>query len=283
MKVWNRGFRLTWLGHSAFELVTRGGKIVLFDPWLTGNPKTPDALRAPAKADLIALSHAHGDHASDVPELAARLGCPVVCGYEVHLWLEGDTGTRALLDRDLAREAIRSLVALRDELAPAEPVPLGLLAAVPDLFVAGAPTASDELRRATQEAVEHAMTVLDGARRREGDALAHDLVARLATVRTLAARVGTHAPEALALMAFTAGDAPRAVAYTHRRPAAQHEALARVLPGRSGDKDLPGSPLDVLHNLASGIPCVLPEFPFLRRRPLVLETAPFSDSVFASR
>ena len=96
MKVWNRGFRLTWLGHSAFELVTKSGKVVLFDPWLTGNPKTPDALRAPAKADVIALSHAHGDHASDVPALAARLGCAVVCGYEAHLWLEGQGVTTSL-------------------------------------------------------------------------------------------------------------------------------------------------------------------------------------------
>ena len=54
MKVFNRGFRLTWLGHSAFELVTKGGKTVLFDPWLTGNPATPKALQSPPKADVIA-------------------------------------------------------------------------------------------------------------------------------------------------------------------------------------------------------------------------------------
>src|SRR5205085_6261348 len=55
------------------------------------------------------------------------------------------------------------------------------------------------------------------------------------------------APNALALMTFTYGDAPHAVAYTHRALAAQHDALARVLPTRSGDKDLAHSPLDVLH------------------------------------
>lgn len=89
MKVWNRSFRLTWLGHSAFELVTKTGTVVLFDPWLTGNPKTPEALRSPARADAIALSHAHGDHASDVVALSTRLGCPVVCGYEASVWLAG--------------------------------------------------------------------------------------------------------------------------------------------------------------------------------------------------
>lgn len=87
MQVFKRGFRLTWLGHSAFELVTREGKVVLFDPWLTGNPSTPDTLRKPARADVIALSHAHGDHASDVVEIAKRTGCKVVCPYECSVWL----------------------------------------------------------------------------------------------------------------------------------------------------------------------------------------------------
>jgi L-ascorbate metabolism protein UlaG (beta-lactamase superfamily) len=88
MKIWNRGFQLTWLGHSAFELVTATGKVVLLDPWLEGNPSCPPDRTRPAKADVIAISHAHGDHASQVPALAAALGCPVVCGYEAYTHLE---------------------------------------------------------------------------------------------------------------------------------------------------------------------------------------------------
>jgi len=96
MKVWNRGFRLTWLGHGTFELVTKTGKVVLFDPWLTGNPKTPDALRVPARADVIALTHAHGDHVGDTVALAKRFGCPVVCGFEVSVHLEALGVERAM-------------------------------------------------------------------------------------------------------------------------------------------------------------------------------------------
>jgi L-ascorbate metabolism protein UlaG (beta-lactamase superfamily) len=96
MKVWDRGFRLTWLGHSAFELVTKTGKVVLFDPWLTGNPKTPGALRAPASADVIVLSHAHGDHVGDTVALAKRFGCPVVCGFEVSVHLAAKGVERAM-------------------------------------------------------------------------------------------------------------------------------------------------------------------------------------------
>jgi L-ascorbate metabolism protein UlaG (beta-lactamase superfamily) len=88
MQVWNRGFQLTWLGHSAFELVTKSGLVVLFDPWLEGNPMCPPARRTVDKVDVIALSHAHGDHASDVPRLARQTGCAVVCGYEVYVHLE---------------------------------------------------------------------------------------------------------------------------------------------------------------------------------------------------
>jgi len=87
MPVWNRGFTLTWLGHSTFELVTSKGTVVLFDPWLTGNPKCPEARREVRRLDAIALSHAHGDHSADVVALAKRLGCPVVCAYEASLFL----------------------------------------------------------------------------------------------------------------------------------------------------------------------------------------------------
>ncbi len=87
MQVWNRGFQLTWLGHSTFELVTRAGNTVLFDPWLHGNPKCPVARQQPSRVDAIALSHAHGDHSGDVVALATRLGCPVVCGFEASLFL----------------------------------------------------------------------------------------------------------------------------------------------------------------------------------------------------
>jgi L-ascorbate metabolism protein UlaG (beta-lactamase superfamily) len=88
VEVWGRGFQLTWLGHSAFELVSRSGVVVMFDPWLDGNPMCPPARRHVARLDVIALSHAHGDHAADVPALAKATGCAVVCGYEVYTHLE---------------------------------------------------------------------------------------------------------------------------------------------------------------------------------------------------
>ena len=39
---------LTWLGHSAFLLVSDRGKRIYVDPLLTGNPKTPETRRRPS-------------------------------------------------------------------------------------------------------------------------------------------------------------------------------------------------------------------------------------------
>ncbi|WP_163997380.1 metal-dependent hydrolase [Pyxidicoccus caerfyrddinensis] len=79
------GPRLTWLGHAAFEVVSPGGTRLLLDPWLSDNPKTPAAWKELArfgrdgdKPAAILVTHAHGDHAPDVPELARISGALVV-------------------------------------------------------------------------------------------------------------------------------------------------------------------------------------------------------------
>jgi len=77
---------LTWLGHSAFALEIDGHP-VLFDPFLTGNPlasTTADQL----EAEVILLSHAHGDHLGDTVDIAKRTGAPVITNFEIANWLE---------------------------------------------------------------------------------------------------------------------------------------------------------------------------------------------------
>ena len=77
--------QVTWLGHAAFEVVSPGGTRLLIDPWLKENPKTPAAWKelarygqAQEKPAAILVTHAHGDHATDVPELARVSGALVV-------------------------------------------------------------------------------------------------------------------------------------------------------------------------------------------------------------
>ena len=70
-----RKAQLLWLGQSAFRLTTPGGKVIMIDPWLTTNPKTPAKwkdLDALGKVDMILVTHAHGDHFGDAPAIAIK-------------------------------------------------------------------------------------------------------------------------------------------------------------------------------------------------------------------
>jgi L-ascorbate metabolism protein UlaG (beta-lactamase superfamily) len=79
----------TWLGHATFRFDSPGGKRVYVDPWLSGNPKCPDAEKEPERVDLIAITHGHGDHTGDAVELGRHFECPVLAQVELRGWLTG--------------------------------------------------------------------------------------------------------------------------------------------------------------------------------------------------
>lgn len=74
--------QITYAGHSAV-FVELSGRIIAIDPWLEGNPSCPVELKAPAKIDLIVLTHGHGDHASEAAELAIRLKSKLAATFEL--------------------------------------------------------------------------------------------------------------------------------------------------------------------------------------------------------
>jgi L-ascorbate metabolism protein UlaG (beta-lactamase superfamily) len=78
---------ITWLGHSTFIIRTPGGKRVLLDPWLTGNPSCPEAMKKPPQVDLIMASHGHFDHIDDLVLCARESHAPVVGAFELCEWL----------------------------------------------------------------------------------------------------------------------------------------------------------------------------------------------------
>jgi L-ascorbate metabolism protein UlaG (beta-lactamase superfamily) len=73
---------LTWLGHAAFRLEA-GGKRIYVDPFLNGNPKTPESETTPERVDIIAVTHGHGDHVGDTVALAKQHGATVVAPVEL--------------------------------------------------------------------------------------------------------------------------------------------------------------------------------------------------------
>ena len=70
-----------WLGQATTKITTLTGKVIVIDPFMTNNPKTPVGyknLDAIGKVDVILVTHGHGDHTGDVAELAKRTGATVL-------------------------------------------------------------------------------------------------------------------------------------------------------------------------------------------------------------
>ena len=76
----------TFYGHSCFS-VEIDGKVLLFDPFISGNELAKNIPVDDIKADYILLSHGHADHILDCEAIALRNGAKVICSWEIHEWL----------------------------------------------------------------------------------------------------------------------------------------------------------------------------------------------------
>ena len=83
-----RGNKLTWLGHSTFKITLPGGKVMVIDPWVMGNPACPEALKKFDRLDVMLITHGHFDHIGDAVALAKQHKPQVVGIYETCAWLE---------------------------------------------------------------------------------------------------------------------------------------------------------------------------------------------------
>ena len=71
---------VTWLGHAAFLIKSPGGTTLLIDPWLKGNPATPESLQTLSRyhPNFILVTHSHFDHSSDAKAIALASGASVI-------------------------------------------------------------------------------------------------------------------------------------------------------------------------------------------------------------
>jgi len=76
---------LTWLGHASLRLDTDDGSRIYIDPFLSG-PTTPETEKVPERADVIAVTHGHGDHAADVVSIQQQTGATVLGMVELMGW-----------------------------------------------------------------------------------------------------------------------------------------------------------------------------------------------------
>jgi L-ascorbate metabolism protein UlaG (beta-lactamase superfamily) len=80
------GTTITWYGHSCVRIDTAGGRTAIIDPWFA-NPKSPIAVDAVDRCDLLLVTHGHFDHFGDALALASRLRPAWPCMHEMSLWL----------------------------------------------------------------------------------------------------------------------------------------------------------------------------------------------------
>ena len=77
--------QFTYYGHSCFS-IHAGGKTLLFDPFVTGNPLASDIDVDKIAADYIFVSHGHYDHTTDVVRIARQTGAKVLGNWELYDW-----------------------------------------------------------------------------------------------------------------------------------------------------------------------------------------------------
>ncbi|HSB21779.1 MAG TPA: metal-dependent hydrolase [Burkholderiaceae bacterium] len=71
---------LVWLGQSAFKITSPGGRVIVTDPWLRTNPRTPapyKQLEHFGRIDVLLVSHGHFDHIADAAALAQMYKVPL--------------------------------------------------------------------------------------------------------------------------------------------------------------------------------------------------------------
>jgi len=84
--------KITWLGHSAFEIVSPSGTDIIIDPFLTKNPATPTELKdlAHYHPAYVLVTHSHGDHLGDAIELAKMSKAKLVCVAMLEAFKKGE-------------------------------------------------------------------------------------------------------------------------------------------------------------------------------------------------
>jgi L-ascorbate metabolism protein UlaG (beta-lactamase superfamily) len=83
---------IIYYGHSAFVL--NGSRSVYIDPFLSGNPSAALSVKDIDKADMVIVTHDHGDHMGDGFEICKKTGAVFVSQHELAVMAQ-EKGLRA--------------------------------------------------------------------------------------------------------------------------------------------------------------------------------------------
>lgn len=80
--------KLEWLTWSFFRFTSPGGKVILTNPFITGNPDAAAGVKVEeiAKADLILIPDGHRDEIGDAVAIAKATGARIVTPFELGSW-----------------------------------------------------------------------------------------------------------------------------------------------------------------------------------------------------
>jgi len=87
-----------WLGHGSFLFTSIRGKKILFDPWISTNPKCPSKYKqkgAFGKVDIILWTHGHVDHfmLGDAKSLINEYAPKVIAPWELSFFIKSEIPT----------------------------------------------------------------------------------------------------------------------------------------------------------------------------------------------
>jgi L-ascorbate metabolism protein UlaG (beta-lactamase superfamily) len=78
---------LEYHGHACFVLESSAGRVI-FDPFLSRNPKADVGPDNVGQVDAVLVSHGHADHFGDTLSIARQHRATVVAAYEIASWCE---------------------------------------------------------------------------------------------------------------------------------------------------------------------------------------------------
>ncbi len=79
--------KITYLGHASLSIEAHG-KVIIVDPYISGNELAKDVNIDKLEADYILITHAHEDHILDVEAIAKRTGATVISNFEIVSYFE---------------------------------------------------------------------------------------------------------------------------------------------------------------------------------------------------
>ncbi|MEE8473392.1 MAG: metal-dependent hydrolase [Dehalococcoidia bacterium] len=81
-----------FLGHASCIISTPGGKTLVIDPWIDGNPTCPLSMDDIKEAQAVLVTHDHFDHVANAVEIVKKTGATLVATSEIANKLREDGG-----------------------------------------------------------------------------------------------------------------------------------------------------------------------------------------------